>query len=79
MRVRSVVIIVLLMLVFTVGAQNTGDMTFRLFFWDFTMSRVLLLAGALVVGMIVGLLLGRPWKRNKVVIVKPHGDKDKKP
>ena len=29
------------------------------------MSRVLLLAGSLVVGVVIGLLLGRPWRRRK--------------
>jgi uncharacterized integral membrane protein len=65
MRARSVVIIVLLILALTVVAQNTQVVTFQLFFWTLTMSRVLLLAGALVVGMLIGLLLGRPWKKRR--------------
>jgi uncharacterized integral membrane protein len=63
MRVRSVVIIVLVVLSLTLVAQNTQVVSFRLWFWDLTMSRVLLLAGALAVGVIIGLLLGRPWRR----------------
>ncbi len=65
MRARTVVIIVLLMLSLTLVAQNTQVVSFKLWFWDLTMSRVLLLAGSLGVGVIIGLLLGRPWKRVK--------------
>jgi uncharacterized integral membrane protein len=65
MRARSVVIIVLLMLSLTLVAQNTQVVSFRLWFWDLTMSRVLLLAGSLAVGVVIGLLLGRPWRRKK--------------
>ena len=66
MRARSVIIIVLVLLSLTLVAQNTQVVSFRLWFWDLTMSRVLLLAGGLAVGVIIGLLLGRPWKRRKV-------------
>ena len=65
MRARSVVIIVLLILSLTLVAQNTQVVSFRLWFWDLTMSRVLLLAGSLAIGVIIGLLLGRPWKKKK--------------
>ena len=64
MRARTVVIIVLLMLSLTLVAQNTQVVSFKLWFWDLTMSRVLMLAGSLSVGVIIGLLLGRPWKRH---------------
>ena len=66
MRARTVIIIVLVMLSLTLVAQNTQVVSFRLWFWDLTMSRVLLLAGSLAVGVIIGLLLGRPWKRRKM-------------
>lgn len=66
MRARSVIITVLVILSLTLVAQNTQVVSFRLWFWDLTMSRVLLLAGSLAVGVIIGLLLGRPWKRRKV-------------
>jgi len=66
MRARTVVIIVLLILSLTLVAQNTQVVTFQLWFWTLTMSRVLLLAGSLVVGVVIGLLLGRPWKSRRV-------------
>ncbi len=67
MRARTVVVIVLLILSLTLVAQNTQVVSFRLWFWDLTMSRVLLLAGSLVVGIVIGLLLGRPWRRRSRV------------
>jgi len=65
MRARTVIIIVLCILSLTLVAQNTQVVSFKLWFWDLTMSRVLMLAGSLSVGVIIGLLLGRPWKRRK--------------
>ncbi len=72
MRARTVVIIVLVMLTLTLVAQNTEVVTFQLFFWPLTMSRVILLAGALLVGVLIGFLLGRPWRRRNTAIVKPR-------
>jgi len=63
MRARSVVVIVLLVLFLTVVAQNTEVVKFRLLFWNLEMSRIILLAISLAVGIIVGFLLGRPWRR----------------
>ena len=73
MRARSVIIIVLCILSLTLVAQNTQVVSFKLWFWDLTMSRVLLLAGSLGVGVIIGLLLGRPWKRRKSAVIQ-RGD-----
>ena len=70
MRARTVVIIVLLILSLTLVAQNTQVVTFQLWFWTLTMSRVLLLGGSLVVGIVIGLLLGRPWKSRRDKPVK---------
>jgi putative membrane protein len=65
MRARSVVIIVLVLLSLTLVVQNTEVVQFRMWFWNLEMSRVLMLAGSLAVGVIIGLLLGRPWKKQK--------------
>lgn len=63
MRMRSVVILVLLLLFLVVVVQNTEVVSVRLLFWDLVMSRIILLALSLAVGVIVGFLLGRPWRR----------------
>ena len=70
MRARTVIIIVLCILSLTLVAQNTQVVSFKLWFWDLTMSRVLLLAGSLGTGVIIGLLLGRPWKRRKSAVIQ---------
>ena len=65
-RVRSVIIIVLLMLSLTLVAQNTVSVTFKLWFWDLPLTPITsFLAGSLAIGIVIGLLLGRPWKRRK--------------
>ena len=65
MRLRGIVILVLLLLFVVLIAQNTKVVTVRLLFWDLAMSRIILLAASLAVGVIVGFLLGRPWRRRE--------------
>jgi len=66
MRARTVIIIVLLMLSLTLVAQNTVSVTFKLWFWDLQPTPITsFLAGNLAIGIVIGLLLGRPWKRRK--------------
>lgn len=75
MRPRSVVILVLLILFFVIIVQNTEVVTVRLLFWDFTMSRIILLAASLGIGVIVGFLLGRPWRKHtQYAIAKKSSD-----
>jgi len=77
MRVRSVAIVVLLLLFLIVIVQNTEVVSVRLLFWDLTMSRIILLALSLSVGVIVGILLGRPWRRQqKVARVRASKDNE---
>jgi uncharacterized integral membrane protein len=64
MRPRSVVILVLLILFFVAIVQNTEVVTVRLLFWDLAMSRIILLVASLGIGVIVGFLLGRPWRKH---------------
>jgi len=64
-RVRSVVILVLLLLFLVVVVQNTEVVSVRLLFRDLEMSRIILLALSLAVGVIVGILLGQPWRRQQ--------------
>jgi len=79
MRARSVIIIVLCILSLTLVAQNTQVVSFKLWFWDLSMSRVLLLAGSLGTGIIIGLLLGRPWKRRTKKLEKRDKENSVKP
>ena len=65
MRIRSIIITILIAMFLVVVAQNTEVVAIRLLFWDVAMSRILLLLGSLVLGVLIGFLLGRPWRRRK--------------
>jgi len=64
-RTRLGVIFVLLILFLAVIAQNTEVVTIQAFFWTIEMSRIVLLSVALLVGVLIGILLARPWRREK--------------
>ena len=70
MRLRTVAILALLVLFLIVIVQNTEVVSVRLLFWDLAMSRIILLALSLAVGVIVGFLLGRPWQRRERYAIK---------
>jgi len=80
MRLRGVVILVLLLLFVIVIAQNAKVVTVRLLFWDLEMSRIVLLALTLAVGVVVGFLLGRPWRRRRgSAVASRPSDADRTP
>jgi len=64
-RVRVAAILVILLLFLMVVAQNTEVVSVRLLFWNLQMSRIILLTLSCAVGVIVGILLGRPWRRRE--------------
>ena len=64
-RFRLTVILVLVMLFIVLIAQNTGDASITFLFWSATTTRIVLLAITFLVGIVVGFLLGRPWRRRK--------------
>jgi uncharacterized integral membrane protein len=76
MRVRTVVILVLLLLSLVVVVQNTEVVSVRLLFWDLVMSRIILLALSIAVGVIIGFLLGRPWRRQAQYVRSRPADED---
>jgi len=65
MRFRLTIILVLVLLFIVLIAQNTGDASITFLFWTATASRIVLLAITFLVGLVVGFLLGRPWRRKK--------------
>jgi len=74
-RVRTVAILVLALLSLVVIVQNTEVVSVRILFWDLVMSRIILLALSMAVGVIIGFLLGRPWrKRDQYARPKRAGD-----
>lgn len=65
MRFRLTIILLLVVLFIVLIAQNTGDSSVTFLFWTATASRIVLLAITFLVGIVVGFLLGRPWRRKK--------------
>ena len=62
MRSRLSVILLLVSLFIVLIAQNTGEASITFLFWTATMSRTVLLAITFLVGIVVGFLIGRPWR-----------------
>ena len=56
MKSKFVIIIVLILLALIIAFQNKGIVTFHLFFWTISMSRILVIIGFLFIGFLVGLL-----------------------
>ena len=65
MRSRLSVILFLVLLFIVLIAQNTGEASITFLFWTATMSRIVLLAITFLVGIVVGFLIGRPWRHRK--------------
>ena len=75
MRSRLSVILLLVLLFIVLIAQNTGDASITFLFWTATMSRIVLLAITFLVGIVVGFLIGRPWRRRR----REHAKVEKTP
>jgi uncharacterized integral membrane protein len=58
MKPKFVIIIVLTLLTLIIAFQNKEIVTFHLFFWTISMSRILVIIGFLFVGFLLGLLAG---------------------
>jgi uncharacterized integral membrane protein len=67
MRPKYIVILVLTILALIIALQNQGIVTFHLFFWTISMSRILMMAGFLLIGFLVGLLVAQRSKSRKIV------------
>ncbi len=57
MNLKGVIILVLIVLCLVVFFQNTEVVTFKLFFWELSMSRIVLLLITLIVGIVIGYIL----------------------
>ncbi len=70
MRFRLTIVLLLVMLFIVLIAQNTGEDSITFLFWTAKMSRIVLLGIAFLVGIVVGFLLGRPWRRRRTEFAK---------
>lgn len=65
MRARVTIILLLVVLFVVLIAQNAGESSITFLFWTATTSHIVLLAIAFLVGIVVGFLLGRPWRKKR--------------
>lgn len=63
MQPKYIIILVLTVLALIIALQNQGIVTFQILFWTISMSRILMMAGFLLIGFLVGLLVA---KRSKI-------------
>lgn len=62
MKQKYIIIIVLTILAIIIAIQNQGIVSFHLFFWTISMSRILMMVGFFLIGYLVGLLVARRSK-----------------
>jgi len=65
MKQKYIIIIVLTVLALIIALQNQGVVTFHIFFWTISMSRILMMVGFLLIGFFVGLLVAQRSKGRK--------------
>ena len=58
MKAKLIVVLILIALFIVLLIQNTEIVTFRIFFWKVSMSQVILLPLALLIGFAVGYMFG---------------------
>ncbi|UCE42045.1 MAG: DUF1049 domain-containing protein [Candidatus Aminicenantes bacterium] len=56
MKPKYIIIIILMVLALIIAFQNQEIVTFHLFFWTISMSRILVIIGFLFIGFLLGLL-----------------------
>jgi putative membrane protein len=57
MSYKGIIIIVLIVLCLIIFFQNTEVVTFRVFFWELSMSRIVMLIFTLIVGVVIGYVI----------------------
>jgi len=65
MKPKILMVIVLLVLLVIILFQNTQEVIFRMFFWKISMSQVILVPLAVLLGFFFGYFVGRAGKSGK--------------
>ena len=66
MRVKTIIIIVLLILTLILIAQNAAVMPIQLFFWQVLVSRIVLIVLMLAIGFALGFIIAKATGRKHV-------------
>lgn len=59
MKAKTIIILIIAALFLIILLQNTQVVTLRLYFWQLTMSRIVLLVVTLLVGFVVGFIVAK--------------------
>jgi uncharacterized integral membrane protein len=65
MKTKLLIVAVLLVLLAIVLIQNTQEITFRMFFWKISMSQMILVPLAVLVGFLFGYVIAKVGKEKK--------------
>ncbi|MDO9577407.1 MAG: LapA family protein [Candidatus Cloacimonadales bacterium] len=79
MKFKSYLILAILLLTAIILIQNTEVVEFKIFFWQISMSRIILFPALLVIGFIVGYIIAKVHrhKRVKEKLAKPCAENPK--
>ncbi|MCG6913793.1 lipopolysaccharide assembly protein LapA domain-containing protein [bacterium BMS3Abin03] len=69
MDIKTKLVIIIILLIFTVVIvlQNTNPVKFKLLFWDFQASLIILLLLVFLIGVIIGFIIPKLFKKKKVL------------
>jgi uncharacterized integral membrane protein len=65
MKTKLLIAAVLLVLIVVLLVQNTQEVVYRIFFWQISMSQMILLPLAVLVGFLFGYFVGLTGRKNK--------------
>jgi uncharacterized integral membrane protein len=65
MKTKLLIVAVLLVLLAILLIQNTQEVTFRMFFWKISMSQMILVPLAVLVGFLFGYFIAKVGKEKK--------------
>ncbi len=74
MKVKTVIILFLLFLFLIILLQNTEVVNFRIYFWELSMSRIILLPAVLIIGFIIGFIYAKIHRKKHLTKIKERSD-----
>ncbi len=63
MKAKTIIILILIALFVIILIQNTQVLTVQLFFWEVSMSRIILICLLMLVGFIIGFLVAKVGRK----------------
>lgn len=63
MKTKTIIILILVLFFVIIVLQNTQVVPIQLFFWKISMSRIILIPFFMLIGVIIGLLVPKFWKK----------------